>query len=154
MQVIHLETGSKKNISIELIAGEDLKKTTKARYFFNWKSELKYDVFKLSLVDNNEILGLMSLAYFEDEKRVEIKLLAVSQENRGKNKLYEGIVGNLIAHACRQALRLHAEDGCVSLIPKTELKKHYIKEYGMTDAGWQIFVEREPLLKLIQKYKI
>lgn len=50
---------------------------------------------------------------------MEIYLLAVSKESRGKNKRYEGIVGNLIAFACREAIRLYGEIACVSLISKT-----------------------------------
>jgi hypothetical protein len=108
----------------------------------------------LTLAGSNDILGLMSLIHYEEEKRFAINLLAVSKENRGKQKTYEHIAGNLIAYACREALRLYALDGCVSLVPKTELKNHYIKKYGMLDASWQLFLEGRSLLNLLNMYEV
>lgn len=42
--------------------------------------------------------------------------------------------------------------GCVSLLPKTELKDHYIKKYGMQDAGRQVFLELNLLQQMLEKY--
>jgi len=127
---------------------------TKARYFFNWKTEKKYPVYKLSIIGDKEILGLMSTEHFRNEKRLEIKLLAVSRENRGKHKKYEGIAGNLIAYACREAIRLYAENACVSLIPKDVIRNHYMKKYGMIEAGRHVFLEGQPLFRLLRTYKV
>lgn len=38
------------------------------------------------------------------------------------------------------------------LIPKTELKKHYIQKYKMFDAGKSLYLEDEPLLAMIKEY--
>ena len=56
--------------------------------------------------------------------------------------------------ACREAIKFYAENACVSLFPKTELKQHYIKKYGMTAAGKQVFLEGVALYKLLEKYEI
>jgi len=49
----------------------------KKRYSFNWKEEQKNQVFKLTLKDKNDILGLMSLKIFPAELRIHISLLAL-----------------------------------------------------------------------------
>lgn len=154
MEVIDVKTNTPRKIIIELVDERDYRKITKSRYWFDWKTEKDHMVYKLRLSGSSDILGLMSLIHEGKEKRITLNLLAVSKENRGKQKMYENIAGNLIAYACREALRLYALDGCVSLIPKTELKNHYIKKYGMLDAGWQLFLEGRPLLNLLTTYDV
>jgi len=154
MEVIDVKNNAQKKVIIERIDERDYRKLTKSRYWFDWKTEKDYLVYKLRLVGSNDILGLMSLIHYEEEKRFAINLLAVSKENRGKQKAYENIAGNLIAYACRESVRLYALEGCVSLVPKTELRQHYIKRYGMLDAGWQLFLEGRSLLNLLNTYHV
>lgn len=154
MKIIDVKNSTKKKIIIELIDERDYRKLTKSRYWFDWRTEKDYLVYKLRLEGSSDILGIMSLIHHEEEKRFAINLLAVSKENRGKQKTYENIAGNLISYACREAVRLYALEGCVSLVPKTELKEHYIKKYGMLDAGWQLFLEGRPLLNLLKTYDV
>ncbi|WP_395052319.1 N-acetyltransferase [Flavobacterium sp.] len=153
-RITHLENSVKINVVIELVTAEDYKKITKANYFFNWNLEKENLVYKLRISFSDEILGLISLIHFEQEERIEIKLLTVSKENRGKNKKYDGIAENLIAFACREAVKKHAENACVSLFPKTELRSHYINKYGMLEAGLQIFLEGISLFKLLEKNEL
>jgi len=154
MQIRHQISGKLRSVLVELMSTEDYKMITKARYFFNWKTEKQYPVYKLNITGDKEILGLMSVEHFRNEKRLEIKLLAVSKENRGKHKKYEGIAGNLIAYACREAIRLYAENACVSLIPKDVIRNHYMKKYGMIEAGRHVFLEGQPLFRLLRTYKV
>lgn len=100
------------------------------------------------------MLGLISLIIYEEEKRVEIKLLAVSKENRGAKKQYGRIAGNLIGFACREATRLFGIEGCVSLVPKTELKQHYMREYRMKDAGCQIYLDAGASVRMLIRYEL
>lgn len=154
MEVLLLKTGEPKNIVVEQLEDSDFKNITKSRYHFNWEEQKANDVFKLRLIESDEILGLMSLKVHRDEMRIEIVLIACSIENMGKNKIYDRIAGNLIAFACREAIKLFGADACVSLLPKTELKKYYISQYGMLDAGRQIYVESNSLFNLLKEYKV
>lgn len=153
-KITQVKDNSEFEIIIELLTKDDYKKITKSNYYFNWKTEKENDVYKLRIIDSEEILGLMSLINFPQEQRLQISLLTVSKQNRGKNKKYDQIAGNLIAYACREAIKLYGQDGCVSLHPKTELKKHYMKKYGMADGGLQIFLEGLDLFILLKKYNI
>ncbi len=154
MEICDVKTGFNHEILIERVFEQDFKKITKSKYYFNWQTEKKNQVYKLRVLNTEEILGLMSLVKIEQEKRIEIKLLAVSRENRGSKKNYEGIAGNLIAYACREARMLYGFDACVSLIPKTSLKRLYMSKYFMLDAGWHLFLYGSEMTRLINKFRL
>jgi len=152
MHVIEQATKENRQVIVQKISEADFKRITIKRYFFNWK-KLKglSDIYKLTQINDDDILGLIALTDFQDEQRIEIKLLAASLENMGKEKLFSGIAGCLIAFACKEALDKY-KDPCVSLVPKTTLKKHYVDKYEMYDAGIQIYLIDMPLLKMIKNY--
>lgn len=154
MYIIENTTGKKHKVVVAPVVESDYRKVTKSRYYFNWKTEKKNIVYKLRRLDSDEILGLISLIYEDRDNRIEIKLLSVSKENRGVGKQYERIAGTLIAFACREALRNYLELGCVSLVPKTKLKKHYIDKYGMIEIRHSVFLEGTPLFKMISTYEL
>lgn len=160
MKILEISTGIEHNISITPVSVQDFKYLTKKRYFFNWKTIAEEAaLFKLQITGNDAIKGVMALIDHPNEQRIEIKLLAASKENvmlkidKGKKtKEYDHIAGNLIAFACREAVSRYGNLACVSLLPKTELKTHYIQEYGMIDGGSQVFVELKSLHQIIEKY--
>ncbi len=47
MEVIHLKTNAKHKAIIELVEDADYRKITKSRYWFDWKTEKGYSVYKL-----------------------------------------------------------------------------------------------------------
>ena len=49
--------------------------------------------------------------------------------NKGKDKIYAGVPGNLVAFACRLSFQRGFE-GNISFISKTRLIDHYIKTLG------------------------
>lgn len=143
----------KKEVFIRPAEEEDFKRLPKKRYFFNWKQwKGKPDVYKLSTADD-DILGIMALEDCPYENRIEIKLLASSKENVGSGKQFEGIVGNMVAYAGRLAVTRYGDKACVSLLPKTKLKPHYMETYGMLDGGRQVYLEGKPLIEIILKYQ-
>lgn len=151
------ECGTKtwKEAVVRPVEGRDFRYLTSREFAFPWKKwKDRADLYKLCLLDEERILGLMALEDIPGDKRIEIKLLASSKENRGAHKKLEGISGCLIAWACRLAVKKYAEEACVSLVPKTVLKPYYIKQFGMLDAGWHVFLEGRALLDLLLKYKV
>ena len=93
----------------------------------------------------------MALARHPGDNRLEIKLLASSKENIGVNKKFEGIVACLLAYACSESLKSYGDLACVSLIPKTALKVHYLTIYNMLDGGRQVFLEGKRLFDWAKK---
>ena len=153
MAIIEVATGRKLTASISPLEDADFKLITKKKYFFDWKKEKgTADLFKLTLQDESEILGLLALTDFPREFRMQIHLLCVSFDNRGKDKKYDGIAGSLIAFAARTATVKYFDQACISLKPKTELRAHYKAKYGMMDGGPQLFLEGARLQSIIKKY--
>jgi hypothetical protein len=153
MQIIEVATGLRRAVIISRIEDDEYKVLTKSRYSFAWKTVRKEAiVYKLQIEGGGDMLGVMALVEYSEEHRVEIRLLASSKENIGTNKIYNGIAGCLIAFAGRMAVDKFGRGACVSLIPKTELKQHYMQRYYMMDAGWQLYLDQEPLAKLINEY--
>lgn len=152
MIVVEVETGNKLKVEIVPIVDRDYDRITKKRFWFDWKEEKGQKVFKLQIQGSEKILGLMSIEDIKKESRIEIRLLAVSVENRGADKTYEHIIGDLIAFASIYSLRLYGELACVSLIPKTQLVQHYIDKYGMYRAGISLCLDGIELINLINTY--
>lgn len=152
MIVVDTKTNESFIVSISPVTDSELRSITKKEFWFNWKEESEHKVYKLQINGTQEVLGLISLEAFEIESRIEIRLLAVSRENRGKNKKYERIAGNLLAFAAKEAIKMFGEWACISLVPKTELIEHYCTKYYMTQAGRSLFSDGMDLIRLIQQY--
>jgi hypothetical protein len=155
MYKIEVCSGLCKKVVISQVNAEDFKLLTKKRFFFTWKSLNKTAViYKLQIEGEEDILGVMALVDYQPENRIEIKLLANSVENQGRNKKYDRIAGCLIAYACRLAADKYFENACVSLLPKTALINHYKQKYNMAWGGWQLYLEGDPLYKLLKEFSV
>lgn len=116
---------------------DDLKKITKKNgWNFNWKQELNNntrEVFKLTIVNNPDIIqGLLSLSL--EYNHVYMHLLENAPYNIGQNKLYEGVAGNLVAHACKVSFQ-QIFNGFIAFTSKTKLIEHYQKTLGAYTLG-------------------
>ena len=125
---------------------------SKGRYFFDWTEEKDRELYKLRIIDSNDILGLVSIERIPSEWRIHIRLLTVSKENKGGDKKYKNIVGNLITYVSKIAVKEYAELACVSLKPKGVIAQHYINKYGMNITGMTLSVEITEIMNLINTY--
>ena len=72
--------------------------------------------------------------------------------NIGKNKLYEGVAGNLVAYACKVSFQKGFE-GFVAFDAKTKLIQHYEKTLGAYRFGGQRMIIPTHAAKiLVDKY--
>lgn len=151
----NVQTGDSFQTEISLLSSSEVKKITKKNgWQFNWKSEFKQpekDIYKLTIVGNlNIIQGLVSIEVKEDH--VYMHLIESAEFNIGKDKVYLGIPGNLVAFACKLSFQ-RGNDGYVSFIAKTKLIEHYIDTLGAIHFGGHLMViTTESALKLIGKY--
>ena len=123
-------------------------------WFFNWGSEYKLkdrNVFKLTIRNNPEIIqGLLSISDFTDHYY--LHLIESAPFNLGKNKLYEGVPGNLFAYTCKISWD-NGYQGFISFTSKTKLIEHYEKTLGATHVGGhKMVIFPHEALKLIKKY--
>jgi hypothetical protein len=152
MNVVERLTGKVCQVEVVPVESADYKSLSKAKYFFNWKTEKNEEVYKLVIKGQKEILGLISVERISLECRIHIRLLTVSRENQGSAGLFKHIAGNLIAHVAKIAVAEFAEFACVSLIPKSALAQHYINKYKMNVTGMTLSLEVPQILNLISQY--
>jgi len=133
----------------------DLKQITKKNgWAFNWKKELDdntREVYKLTISNNpNIIQGILSFTI--EPNHIYMDLLESAPFNRGRNKLYEGVAGNLVAYACKVSFQ-HGFDGYISFTAKTKLIDHYIKTLDAYRFGGHLMIINTIAAnKLIDKY--
>ncbi len=148
-------TGDSFQTDVSMVDKNDIKSVTKKNgWLFNWKAEYKQperDVYKLTISGNLEIIqGLISIT--EREDHVYMHLIESSPFNLGRNKVYIGVPGNLVAFACRISFH-RGFDGYVSFTSKTQLIEHYEKTLGAINVGGHLMViNTDAALKLIDKY--
>lgn len=152
MIVIEKPTGESHQIEIVPVEYGDYQSLTKRRYFYDWIEEKDQEVYKLKITGTSDIIGLVSFEQIPEEWRIHIRLLTVSKENKGRDKKYENIAGNLITFVSKIAVREYAELACVSLKPKEVLAQHYIDKYGMQITGLVLSIEILGIMKLLNTY--
>ncbi|MGB3947307.1 MAG: hypothetical protein WBM13_04955 [Bacteroidia bacterium] len=107
------------------------KEIKKKDWLFDWHKELKSkqnEVYKMTTVENKHIIqGLISLSV--DEGFVFVNLVENAKFNRGKEKVYVGVGGNLFAFACLKS-KVLGLGGCISFVSKTSLFEYYNKSLG------------------------
>jgi hypothetical protein len=123
--------------------GKIIKQT---EWAFNWQNELKDKsklVYKLTTASNPTIIhGLI------------MDLIESAKFNKGKNKLYKGVAGNLVAFGCKMSFE-KKYDGIVSFIAKTQLVEHYQQTLGAKlFGGNRMFIDtREAFILTTQYFK-
>ncbi len=79
-------------------------------------------------------------------------LIENAKFNKGKNKLYKGVAGNLIAFACKESFS-KGYDGIVSFIAKTKLIRHYQDTLGAkVFHANQMYIDTSESMKLVNRY--
>lgn len=136
---------------VKLTDGKEIKKND---WVFNWHIEIKdrtKQVYKLTTTNNPTIIhGLISLTDKGDH--IFMDLIESAKFNKGKNKLYRGVAGNLVAFGCKMSFELNYE-GVVSFIAKTQLIPHYEQTLGAKlFGGNRMFIDTREAFILTTKY--
>jgi hypothetical protein len=148
-------TGDRFPTAIVLTNSNDFKSTSKKEgWLFDWRSEYKKpdrDVYKLTIVNNQSVIqGLISLTVRTDH--VYMNLIESSPFNKGKEKVYIGVPGNLVTFACKLSFQ-RGYEGYLSFLSKTNLIKHYENTLGAIHVGGNVMIiNTHAALKLINKY--
>ena len=153
--IVNTISGDSFPTEVSLLVKNDLKQLQKNNsWLFDWRSELNSidrETFKLTISNNPTIIqGAMSMTVNSDH--VFVHLIENAPFNRGKNKLYEGVPGNLIAFACKISFQ-RGGNGFVSFQAKTKLINHYIESIGAYHFGNHLMViDNIAAQKLVDKY--
>ncbi|MBK6979912.1 MAG: hypothetical protein IPH28_24775 [Cytophagaceae bacterium] len=148
-------TGDSFATEISILAKSELKLVSRKNgWLFNWIDEFRKpekEVYKLTIVGNTNIIqGLICIEIKADH--VYMHLLESAPFNKGHNKMYAGVAGNLVAFACKVSFQ-RGHEGNVSFLSKTQLVEHYENSLGATHFGGRVMIiETNAALKLIDKY--
>ncbi len=153
--ILNTTSGDSFPTEISLLTKTDLKNVTKKNgWNFNWHTEfndIKKEVYKLTIAGNPSIIqGLLSLTVEFDH--IYMDLLESSPFNIGKNKVYEGVAGNLVAFACKLSFQKGFE-GFVGFTSKTKLIEHYEKTLGAYHfKNQKMIIDTQSATFLVEKY--
>lgn len=159
MTITNVKTDEECASVIEPLTASDYKNIKATEYKFNWHLYKGKAVYKLRLINETAILGLIHIIPYPQEgyQFLQIDLLEVGQSNRGKHKTYDKIAGCLIAFACKQSF-VTGCTGVVMLIAKTQIANLYHAAYGFeyiggkNAAGVKMVSDYENSNRLIKKY--
>jgi len=147
-------TGELFDTQVVQLLKSDKKVINPAEWLFDWETELdlsKRKIYKLATVNNPKIIhGLLSVEDKSDH--IFIHLIESANFNKGTNKMYFGVSGNLFAFACKLSFE-KGYDGYIAFDSKSALIDHYKKKLGATHfKGQRMFIETVSALKLVRKY--
>lgn len=81
-----------------------------------------------------------------------MKLIENNSFNQGKNRLYYGVAGNMVAFACKLSFELGFE-GYLTFTAKTKLIEHYQKSLNAKRyRGNDMYIDSINSLNLVKKY--
>lgn len=138
----------------EIVRITDKKELQLTEWLFDWEYELKdktKEVYKLTTVNNAKIIqGLLS---FEDKKdHLFLHLIESSNFNKGSNKVYLGIPGNLVAYSCKVSFD-RGYEGYIAFDSKSALIEHYKQTLGATHfRGQRMYLDSIAAAKLVAQY--
>ena len=149
--IVNVISGEVFETVFNTVGGKEIKKKD---WLFDWHKELKdksNEVYKMTTIENKNIIqGLVSLS-IQDEF-VFVNLIENAKFNKGKDKIYVGVGGNLFAFTCKKSKDL-GFGGCVSFVSKTSLIEYYNKSLGAIRTIGQRMAILEPDAEiLINRY--
>ena len=153
--ILNTISGDSFQTEVSTLKKSDLENIQKQNgWYFDWAKEfndLTKEVYKLVIVNNPKIIqGLLSISFESDH--VFMNLLESAPFNLGKEKLYEGVPGNLVAYACKTSFQ-QGLDGFVAFTAKSELIKHYEETLGAYHfKNQRMILDTEAARNLVMKY--
>jgi hypothetical protein len=148
-------TGEVFDTEITRLFPKDSKQIKKDDWQFDWHKELKItsnEVYKITTVHNPLIIhGL--ICFTDKGDHIFMHLIENAKFNKGKNKLYGGVAGNLVAFGCKVAFE-KGYDGVISFIAKSQLVDHYHTTLGAKLFGGsnRMFIDTHEALILVKQY--
>lgn len=147
-------TGEIFETAILELSNKDVSTIKKAEWQFNLRSELRnseHTVYKLTTIHNPTIIhGLISLSDKRDH--IFIHLLESASINKGRNKLYTGVAGNLVAFASKCSFE-RGYQGIVAFVAKSNLIEHYKTSLGAKRfSGNGMFIDTRDSYRLVRQY--
>ena len=149
--IVNMASGDSFETDVIELQPSELKKVKKG-WKFDWvKESSSGKIYKLVIRHAPEVIqGLISISDKEDH--IFMNLIESSPHNYGRNKIYEGVAGNLVAFACQASLEKGFQ-GIVVFEAKTKLIEHYkLSLSAQLISSNRMFINNKSALMLIEKY--
>lgn len=147
-------SGDAFDTEVILLKRNEAKQIKKSEWLFDWRRQLTRNdraTYKLTIKGNPDVIqGLISLGDMDDH--IYMHLIESAKFNKGKDKIYAGVPGNLVAFACKLSFEKGYE-GFLAFDAKTVLIEHYRQTLHATHfKGTKMFIETPAALRLINLY--
>lgn len=145
------------NTEVTQIYFKESKQIKTKEWVFDWKKEFKNsanEIYKLTTINNQTIIqGLICLTDKHDH--IFMPLIENAKFNKGRNKIYKGVAGNLVAFACKLSFE-KGYGGFVSFIAKSKLIEHYTHTLGAKQFGNsnRMYIDTKEAFHLVKQYFI
>lgn len=154
----NVKTGKIEQTSYKLATKEELRKLK--NWNFNWADSSLDDteIYKLTLANDDNIQGLISISDFKRDRAVYINIVESAPHNLGKNKQYNGVGGHLYAIAAKKSVE-KGYGGFLFMDAKNiELVEHYRNTLGAVLIGrphpYRMVIDEEASNKLLKIYTL
>ena len=130
------QTGKIVKTSVTQAKFNEVKNLKRQRWNFNWEVPFVegYEVYKITLVGENEIQGLIAFKSDISTKAVHVKICESAPDNIGSKGKYEGVGPHLFAIAAMKSIE-YGYDGYLYFEAKSKLIKHYKRSIGAKQVG-------------------
>ncbi len=134
---------------------KDKKQIKKVDWVFEWDKEFKEpenEIYKLTTINNSTIIqGL--ICFTDKHDHIFMHLIESAKFNKGRNKLYRGVAGNLVAYGSKVSFE-KGYDGVISFISKSQLIEHYHNTLGAKQFGNsnRMFIDTNEAMALVKQY--
>lgn len=134
----------------------EVKGLNKKGWRFDWTLPFGngYTVYRLSILGDKEIQGLVALKTEKETRAVNIDIVESAPANIGRGGRYEGVGGHLFAIAAKISIE-NGFGGYTYFITKSTLAEHYNRELGarMVNPRLRIMaIEEEAAQALVKRY--
>lgn len=127
---------------------------------FDWTAtDLKdAEIYKLCVMGQSEIEGLVALQYMERDRAVYVQLAESAPHNRGDRKYYGGVGGHLFAIAAQKSVDAGFGGFFFMDAKNMELVRHYQETLGAHWVGlaheYRMVVEEDAAARLLAVYTL
>lgn len=152
-----VETGQQFSTQLTLLTAKEAAVLKKSEFGFDWQKERRMkdrQVYKLTTVQQPHVIqGLISLEVRPREGFVYMHLVETAKFNRGPERRYEGVMGNLVAFACKLSFENKLE-GFINFEAKNALIEHYKNKLRATQIGGsrRMYIETNAAYWLVSTY--
>jgi len=157
--LIEISTGKILQTTFSLVMLNEIINLQDKGWNFNWADRdlARCNIYKLQLIDDNEIQGLVATEFFRGA--VYINLAESAPHNQLPKKRYDGVGGHLFAIAIKLSMAVDCGGYVFFDAKNMELVKHYTDKFGANLLGARIHqyrmeIDVDAAFKLIEKYTL